>query len=55
MTDLFEEVEEYFEDLFKRKELDLCDLKLIKDFQNKLLQEERTVDSIFVDELEMLY
>ena len=41
MTNLLEEVKEYFEDLFKRKKLDLydfnsyefCDLKLIKDVQ----------------------
>lgn len=49
MTNLFEEVKEYFEDLFKRKKLDLYDFNSYEFCdQDKLCQEERTGDSIFV-------
>lgn len=49
-------MKEYFEDLFKRRKLDLYDFNSYEFCdQDKLCQEERTVDSIFVDQLTVLY
>lgn len=63
MTNLLEELDEYFEKLFSKRYLDICrfsiyefcDLKFIKDIAKEMRKESSNADYYFVEDLIMLY